>query len=269
MSDPISFALSQEELLLSLALLELPAPIGADQLEAQVFGDLPGDMRVRILNAAQRSLYARGFMLNEGDQVAVIPDVRKLLQASTQPEESWLMLHRIESQAMHNASVIHRADQLYVAHVGKEGIHQFFQLEGQNDIAGSALQLVQPLETSVQPELFGTLSQATFSAITDQPERPRGAALQQQLQAGGLSAEVATALARSFDSLVSISTFLYFNFAIDTNPQSAFTIIRANDAQWIVAPTDANELAVRALPAGTIRELLTTFAQGSAALETR
>lgn len=141
MSDPISFALSQEELLLSLALLELPAPIGTDQLEAQVFGDLPGDMRVRILNAAQRSLYARGFMLNEGDQVAIIPDVRKLLQASTQPEESWLMLHRIESQALHNASVIHRADQLYVAHVGKEGIHQFFQLEGPNDIAGARCSL--------------------------------------------------------------------------------------------------------------------------------
>lgn len=268
MSDPISFALSQEELLLSLALLELPVPIGADELEAQVFDDLPGEVRIRILNAAQRSLFARGFMLNEGDQVALIPDVRKLLKVSSQPEESWLILHRIEGQGT-NASVIHHADQLYVAHVGKEGIHQFFQLAGPNDIAGSALQLVQPLNTSIQPNLFGTLAEATFSALTDQPERPRGTVLQQQLQAGGLEPEVAAALTHSFDELVSISSFLYFNFAIDSNPQAAFTILRASNAQWIVAPTEENELAVRAIPSETVRELLATFAQGSAALETR
>ena len=129
MEDLTGFALSQEELLVALLLLDLPAPIGFDDLEERVFGRLSEDVRSPLMAATERALVARGLLAIEAEGSQMDADVRSALQTVTRPDDTWIVLHQPTGEPQ-TTSYFHQREADLVAHVDTWNIHQFVALSG-------------------------------------------------------------------------------------------------------------------------------------------
>ncbi len=262
MDEILGFALSQEELLVALLVASLPAPIGFDDLETRIVGDLPEEAHNALLAAAERSMIARGFLVSEADEFTLETYIETLLRTGTQPEHTWMMLHQPSAQT-ERVIYFHQAADQFMAHMETAGIHQFIQMAGKQDIFESAVQLMPPDNNPESPSGIvaeGTLSESAFATIANSPHRLSRTELGQQLQAGGLDEKISKLFADTLENLTSITAFARFEHVPESALQRAFTIVVGKGNQWVLTLAAPQTLKVRRVSEEAIRRVLADFA---------
>lgn len=82
----------------------------------------------------------------------------------------------------------------------------------------------------------------------------------EQLQAGGLAANVAEAFGQSFEQLRSISALALLQNKPETSVQQAFTLVCGEQQQWLLVPEAEGLLYVRNLDLNALVQVLHNFA---------
>lgn len=258
MSELRGFSLSQEELFVCLFVADLPLPLGFDDLANQVFGDLPEQYQQYLLGAAERSLIAHGLLELTDDQPVLEPMVAEWLSIISQPSQTWVILHQPAGQKQ-QANYIHHAKQQYLFHRGQGGIHQLIALPHTREIVQAALDIIEPAEVEVTETLTGSLSEAVFRSIASMRTIKREQVVE-QLQAGGLAANVAEAFGQSFEQLRSISALALLQNKPESSVQQAFTLVCGEQQQWLLVPEAEGLLYVRNLDLNALVQVLHNFA---------
>lgn len=254
MDELLGFALSQEELLSALLLADLPAPMGFDDLDTRVFGTLSEETRQALLAATERTLAARGLLSRETDTLSLDEGVRHFLHTCTQPHYSWLLLHQPAAQA-ERVSYFHQNSTLTLAHVENAGIHQFLQLSGREDVVATAQQLVAPLPGAAVT-IAGHLPESAFATMAAASTTLTRTQLEAQLCAVGLDNDTAKAFAATLSRLHSITAFARFGYQPSPQLQRAFTVVRGEDAQWILTLSAPNTLHFQAVGGAALNHIL-------------
>jgi len=258
--EVIGFSLSQEELLVALVIAQLPAPVGFDDLETRVFGELDEAARASLLAAAERSMLARAFLEVRSGETVLPQTVNELLGACTQPRQSWIVVHQPAGEPQ-RTSYFHQGEHALVAQMETDGIHQFLQLAGCADIQAAAIELIAPGSAEQVEPLSGSLPERSFAAIADAAARGDQTDLQSRLRAAGWDARTAEAFAATVGRLVSITAFARFNYAAQPPLERAFSIVRGADMHWIVGLTAPETVELRLVDGTALVRGLSDFAQ--------
>ena len=255
MEELTAVCLTQEELLAALLIATLRAPIGFDDLEARVFGDLPQEMRPVLLAVGERVLLARGLLALDDEDAQLSSALLTILRTCTSPMESWIVSHQPGGGAQ-RTTYFHRRDQQLIAHVETVGIHQFLHLTDSRELAEMALQLVEPLDDADMTEMSGTLPERSFASFVDGVARPTNAELQDHLVQAGWDRQKAEALASTFERLVSVTALARLTYEPRAAVRQAFTVIRGESSQWIARLTSPEMLQLRRVSGTTVYEAI-------------
>ena len=259
MDEIIGFSLSQEELLALLLIGQIPIPIGFDDLEERVWGNLTDEMKGVLFTAVERGLLARGFLNTVSEKLIIDNYVKQVLQLCATPDYTWLIIHQPVGQ-LPRSSYFHQRDDLYLGHIATVGIHQFIQLTNTQEIVEIALQLVDPLPVSESSEMNGKLKEDVFSAIITQANELTTNLLNNHLQKGGLSDEIAQAFTTTLQTLTSITAFGRLRHSDNSYIETVFTIVRGTNEQWVLsASDDPGLIQLRPITGAAAKQLLRQF----------
>ncbi len=257
--EVIGFSLSQEELLVALIIAELPAPVGYDDLEARVFGDLDENARSALLAAAERSMLARAFLEPQSGEPALPEIMQQLLGACTRPRLSWIVVHQPAGEPQ-RTSYFHQGESALVAHMDTDGIHQFLRLAGPQDIRAAVIELIAPGSGEQAESLSGSLPEPGFAAITNSGGRRDQDELRRRLLTAGWDAPAAEAFSATVEQLVSITAFARFNYAAQPPLERAFSIVRGTDQHWHVRLSAPETVELRLVDGPALLRGLSDFA---------
>jgi len=246
--EALVFALSQDELYVALRYMEAPAPMELEDFESRVFEDIPKSGRVAFLQAAERALLARQYLVpNQERKLQMHPSVAQVLAVCARPELSWIVLHRAREQA-EGAYYFHLREGLFVSHaIPLEKIHEFTVFPDSQPIQQLLVELVAPVGAKAFSYPPGVISQETFKTISEPSGVDGRDQIAQELARVGLPTQTADHFARSLESSgsVTVLTRIVHPDQGEPVPDSGMTIVFGDETLWFIEPHGADDLALR------------------------
>ena len=258
-TDALAFALSQEELYVLLLYLKTPAPIELENFEAQVLESIPADYRNGCLQIVERSLTARQYLVPTPEQkLEPNPAVAQVIMACTQPEHSWIVMHRTRDQEG-QAYFFHQQGELFVSHsLPLPLLHEFFVFPSHQPLQQNLLALIPADGLQATNCEGGVISQNTFQSITASGLAGKND-ITQALTAEGLAsatAELLTASLVNYRTLTLITRLIHPSPGAAAQPESGATIITAAQTLWVLEAQPPDKLSVRSTSPAELETLL-------------
>lgn len=229
--EVLTFALSQEELLVVLAYLQATSLLGFD---IEVFQGLGDTEREMVFSVAERALMARGFLRPGADgRLQLEPAIFATVGACAMPDET-IVVTRNPAGALQEKYFFHCSRRMVVLHtVPVSAIHQFIAFEEKSAILRAILSI---LALSDRPPLSCSatvLEQESLLSARDAAEKGAHSARAFLLQAG-LEENTAEELAQSLASLSASTTLV----RVAQDEAAGFTLLQAKNGDWLLSPED-------------------------------
>lgn len=255
-----TFGLSEEELLVILGHLKVNQMAG---LDLEPYRALSAEQAAPLLAAAERALFARGFLRRGAEgRLTVNPLVFALVGACIEAERS-AFLSRAAPQRVEDTCYFHQSGKMNVLHtLPAAGIHQFLAVEEARQQAQSFLSL---LELDSLPEGGKAVGQRlATAALTEARQAARDGgerAAGRRLKAAGMSASAAQDLARSLAQPRFFHTAAFIARAGDL--ADGFSLLAGAGGAWLLTPStdekDDSVLVETAAAAAVARRVAAGF----------
>ena len=236
----VSVALSQEELFVLLAYLEVDSLMG---LNNGILHDLSKEQIQLVLGVAQRALIARGFLTptNEENRYQLVPLILSLIGTCVKPDSSLIITYdRPQSPA--ETYFYHQANSELVQHtIPVQAIHQFIEVTDPSLPVEAVTTLFrvnnQPAPTATTQLI--QIPQAIFTQARQIAFDNGANSARQTLIGANVEKSQATALAQTLAQPIANMTLVALQHqANGSSNADGFTILHGSNGFWLLQPTE-------------------------------
>lgn len=235
--DQLTVALSQEELFVILAHLNLSGLMG---LDGSIFDNLTESQTQLVLVVAERALIARGFLRpgNSGG-LELLPTILLLMNICIEPTNS-LVVTRNYPKNTSIAYFFHTKDGITVAHTcPASGIHQFVVLKGQTDFIDSVLRILDLQDSPTIDCLPGKIEESVMVRANQVADAQGLSGVLSVLKQSSLNTEATHELAVTFTQPIANTTIVCINHKKSADSSAeGFTILQGSNGLWMLKPIE-------------------------------